>query len=101
MQSIALLSITADDFKAIVREAVSQVLAEKSSVKETTPPQADELLTREQTAEMLHVSLLTLRNYSRKGLLHPKQIGRRVLYTRADVVAALNTRRYGVRGQGH
>lgn len=92
MQSVALLSVTVDDLKAIVRDAVSQVLAEQGTGNEPAPPSQD-LMTREETAEMLHVSLLTLRNYAKRGLLRPKQIGRRVLYDRTDVIAALNARR--------
>ncbi|MEO6045928.1 MAG: helix-turn-helix domain-containing protein [Candidatus Kapaibacterium sp.] len=52
-------------------------------------PAGNELLTRKEAAELLHVTVLTLRNWEQRNILHPRRISRRVLYMKADVLAAL------------
>src|SRR5689334_15525718 len=86
-----LLSLSPEDLRILVSEAVAQALEQSlpMSIEQKTDAVAgqDGFLTREQTAQELHVSLPTLRNYERRGSLKPQRIGRRVLYRRSDVLA--------------
>jgi len=49
----------------------------------------DELLTRQQVAEMLGVTLCTLWHWDNKDILNPMRIGNKVRYRRSDVEKAL------------
>lgn len=53
------------------------------------PPQPEELLSRKDTAELLRITLPTLREYTRRGLVKGYRIGARVRYRRSEVLAAL------------
>ena len=50
---------------------------------------SDELLTRQQVAEMLSVTLTSLWHWDKKDILKPVRIGSKVRYTRSSVEAAL------------
>ena len=49
----------------------------------------DELLTRQQVADMLTVTLTTLWHWEKKGILTPIRIGNKVRYLRSDVEKSL------------
>lgn len=52
-----------------------------------TPP--EELLTREEAAQLLGITLPTLREYTNRGLVTGYRIGTRVRYKRSEVVNSL------------
>ncbi len=89
MQAFTMLPITIDDLRAMIRLAVAEALEEKLGSQEKKDT-AEEYISREEAAALLRVSLLTLRNYAKRGVLKPRQIGRRVLYSRRDIDAALS-----------
>jgi hypothetical protein len=88
---LVLLSLTPDELRQLIFEAVAQVIDRSlplpidSSNKAVTQ---DDLLSREETAKLLRVSLPTLRNFELRGELKPRRIGRRVLYSRSDILNA-------------
>ena len=49
----------------------------------------DKLLTRQETAEMLSISLVSLWDWSRKDLIPAYRIGNKVRYKKSEVLAAL------------
>jgi hypothetical protein len=49
----------------------------------------DKLLTREQTAEMLSISLGTLWSWSKKGILISYRIGNKIMYKQQEVYESL------------
>lgn len=91
MEPIGFLAITLPELRGIVREAVNEVLAAREPKQQQSKdesPQYD-LLTRKETAALLHVSVLTLRKWEIRGVLRPRRVSRRVLYVRSEVLAAL------------
>lgn len=85
-----------------VPECVSQTLDEVRELKKfllayiaTSSPNKgidiDELLTPEQTAELLKVSKVTVWQWSKPkpGILTPRRIGNQVRYLRSEVMAAV------------
>ncbi|MCB9001678.1 MAG: helix-turn-helix domain-containing protein [Bacteroidales bacterium] len=87
MQNI-IFSIPEPEFKTIIRDAVLNAIVEfapKQQVKETTP----ELLTRAETAEYLGVSLPTLNDWTKHGIIKGYRIAGRVRYKRPDIENAL------------
>mgnify|MGYP000117897483 CR=1 FL=1 len=51
-------------------------------------PESEVLLTRKQTADFLSVTLVTLNEWTKLGLIKSGKIGRRVYYKKSDVIAA-------------
>ena len=49
----------------------------------------DELLSREQTADLLKISLPTLLDWRKKGIVKPYKLGNRVYYKRAEIMETL------------
>jgi len=89
MEPLTLIAVTPDQLRMLIANAVSEALATLRPQEQSSS--TDEYLTREEAAQMLHISLPTLRNHARRGLLHPHRIGRRVLYARSDVEMALKS----------
>lgn len=77
--------------------AVEEILERLSNLEEKLndihrnfqPKEPVELLTREETAKYLKVSLSTLWHWSKKGILPSYGIGNRVYYKRSEVVSRL------------
>lgn len=73
---------------AEVRAAMSEAI-ERLAVQAPTNHQSNDLLTRRETADYLHVTLVTLYEWERRGILMPMRIGRRVLYRQTEVDRAM------------
>ncbi len=96
-QQVIQINLTPDQLGELVQKAV------RSELANYTPPAPEgsdlpEWLTRKQAAEWLQVSLTTLHDWAkdtddRPAVLVPLKINGRVLYRRADVLAALKESR--------
>lgn len=53
------------------------------------PDYKEELLTRQETAQMLSMSLVTLGKYTKLGILPSYRIGSKIRYKKKDVLQAL------------
>jgi len=49
----------------------------------------DVFLTKKEVADLLKVTICTVDNYSRSGILKPLGIGRRVLFRKTDVINSI------------
>ena len=73
-----------------VLDKLSNLEEELRAIKENFQPKEPvELLTREETAEYLKISLSTLWHWSKKGILPSYGIGNRVYYKRRDIENSL------------
>ena len=80
------------DFESLQEQVqnLTNVVSELSEKIEIDKKQ-DRFITREETSKMLGgVSLTTLSNWSKSGLLVPSKIGGRVLYKESDILSNLN-----------
>lgn len=73
-----------DDVRAVVRHELSNVPTG------TTTSAVDELLSISETAEMLGVTVQTVHDWKRRGLLKYHKLGSRSYIKKADVLAALS-----------
>ncbi len=81
---------TKEDLKNILIEVLNE------NKQETPTPQDNELLTRNETAKMLGVSLVTLNNWSKRGIIQSYRINTRIRYKRGEILQSLNTvKKYG------
>lgn len=84
MESTILQHVSVSELKELIAEAVA------AQVKHLTPQQTDpELLTRAQVAGILGISLPTLNEWTKTGVIPALRIGSRVRYKKPDVYAAL------------
>ena len=75
-----LISMIRDAFKEELNEYLKQLGKEGDNNK---------LLSRIEVAELLRISLSTLNNYKKSGILKCHRIGNRVLYNKGEVMEAL------------
>ena len=85
-----ILPVDREELTRLIRQGIDAALDERLPKQdEASSTSSTDLLSREETAELLHVSLSTLRKFEKSGQLVPCRIGRRVLYRADDVTAAL------------
>ncbi|KAB5488912.1 helix-turn-helix domain-containing protein [Flagellimonas hadalis] len=86
---------------ADIRQVVEEVLETKLSKLSSHPPQSQNiLLTRKETAKLLCISLPTLNDWTKTGIVKAHRIGNRVLYKEQEVLEALNEVRTLKTGRG-
>jgi excisionase family DNA binding protein len=75
----------------IFREIVSTEFQKANNVIQLSPePEMDELLTRNETANLLKVSTTTLYNWNNDKTLPAQKIGNRVYYQKSLIMNKLN-----------
>ena len=87
------------DLNALLQDtiAVSRSMASDSVKEEVLPSMADEYVTRQQAAKILHLDVSSLWRLEKSGRLVPcRASDRRVLYRKADLEAYLNSKKGGV-----
>ncbi|MEB8328315.1 helix-turn-helix domain-containing protein [Flavobacteriaceae bacterium KMM 6897] len=73
-----------------VLEKITSIQQELEDIKKNLQPKEPmELLTREETAEYLKISLSTLWHWSKRGILSSYGIGNRVFYKRSEIESSL------------
>lgn len=73
------------DFEQVVRKIVSQMQVDRQTSKDEK-----QAYTRDETAELLDVSLTTLHNWNKQGIFKPSaKVGKRVYYSKDEVLARL------------
>ena len=74
------------DIRALISEAVAEQFKKHQPQQEKEPVK---ILTRKETANILGVSLPTLNEWTKTGVIQGTRIGSRVRYRMSDVEAAL------------
>ena len=94
-----LTPISLAEIETVIKNAVAEILAQQGNKPQAEP---GELITREQTAQILRVSLPTLHNWTKSGLLQSYKIATRVRYKREEVMRIFQNselKRYGRHSQ--
>ncbi len=82
MEPILLNGINLSDIKKVLRE----VLEEKSNdFAKPVKSEDQEYLTRKEVAKLLKISLTTLNDWSKQGIVQAYRIGNRVLYKKKEI----------------
>jgi excisionase family DNA binding protein len=95
MNDLILSSLSLAEFKTVISEAVK---CEVEKINFHKPEHPTEYITRKQTAEILGISLPTLNDWSKKGIIPSYRIASRVRYKKAEVLNSVNkvqTIKYG------
>lgn len=88
MQNIVLSPIPLNELKTVIGETVKNEFAKQAAAQPPTKEYA-EFLTRKETAKLLTVSLPTLSEWTKRGLITGYRISCRVRYKRSEVETAL------------
>lgn len=86
MEKLVLTPIPLTD---LVGEIARAVRAEMDATPKAGTAAPEELLTRMEAAELLGITLPTLRDYTNRGLVTGYRIGTRVRYKRSEVIDGL------------
>ena len=87
-QSFITFQMSPDEFRGMIDEAIERTV--RPMIEQAVqPPHTPKLLTRQQTARFLSVSLPTLHEWTMAGKITASRIGTRVRYYQTDVEAAL------------
>ncbi len=84
-ENIILSSIPMDQLELVISEAI-----QREFLKLTNQPQPDrtEFITRQETAQILNVSLVTLNEWTKNGTLQGYRIGSRIRYKKNEVLSS-------------
>ena len=89
MQSSILIQTSPDELVEAIKQVVQLEIA-KIGNQTTTSTDHREVLTRKETAELLGVSLVTIHDWSRSGIIHPYKLGNRTYFKRSEIMEVLN-----------
>jgi excisionase family DNA binding protein len=78
-----------DAFIQEIKNALKEELEEVQASNQKESSKVEEYLNRQDTCSFLHCSLATLYNYQKSGRLPSLKIGRKVLFKKSDIIAAL------------
>ena len=95
MQSIQLVQVTPSELVNLINEELRSHI-ENLSNQLSKHPQEKEILSRKDCAELLGVSLVTLHDWNKKGIITPYKLGNRTFYRRSEILETLsnsNTKR--------
>lgn len=85
MKNIMIEGTSMVEFQQKIEEIISTCLGQI----EIREKENLEYLTRQQTADFLQVSLVTLNNWSKKKILTPHRMGNRVYYKMQDILNSM------------
>lgn len=85
IQETILISLPLDQLETLVQNAIGKAIKEYSLTLQKEQESKPEYLTRKQIAEKLHLSLGTLDQYVKKGLINSYTIGHRVLFKSDEI----------------
>jgi hypothetical protein len=84
---VQIVTTTTEELKSMIAETVKTEMSKFAGMQNVQPK--NEFLTRQQTAEKLHISLSTLDTYTKLGILNAKRMGKRVLYSADDITDSM------------
>lgn len=88
MENVILSTYSPEELTGIINTAVQEAVKSiKTAPKEK---QGETLLSRKETAKKLKISLVTLNDWSKRGVIQSYIIGGRVLYKESEIEKSLN-----------
>ncbi|MGY6522425.1 MAG: helix-turn-helix domain-containing protein [Mongoliitalea sp.] len=88
MQNVILSTYTPEELTGMINNAIKEAV--KDIKPQESAPTSEKLLTRKETADKLKISLVTLNDWTKRGLIQSYIIGGRVLYKEKEIEASLN-----------
>ncbi|HET8885455.1 MAG TPA: helix-turn-helix domain-containing protein [Salinimicrobium sp.] len=80
-------NVDPEEYKREILSGVQKQLERFS--KNFTPKEPNQWITRKEVSELLGVSLVTIHDWSKKGILHPYKMGNRVRFKLSEIERSL------------
>jgi excisionase family DNA binding protein len=90
MADALLIQISKDELKALIQEAVKDVVKERQPVK-VVQPDADPLLKIGEICKILQVSKVTIHQWKKQGKIPFHRISNRIFFKRSEILESLKT----------
>lgn len=87
MHKQIIINIPLDEFGDYCKVLFAEVLEKHTQLQQKC--NVPELLTKQETAELLNVSLSSVHNYTKQGRLIAQRVGNRILYSREQILQSL------------
>jgi excisionase family DNA binding protein len=87
MENVIFSQLSIDEFKTVISNTVRD---EMQKICVSPPKPETEFITRQETAEILGISLPTLNEWTKQGIIIGYRIATRVRYKRAEILNAVN-----------
>lgn len=92
MEKIMLSPITLDELATVIKMTVKR---EFETINNSQKPEPDnDYLSRKETCKILGISLPTLNDYTKRGLVPSYRIGARIRYKKEEVLNSLSQRHF-------
>jgi hypothetical protein len=90
MGTIQLIQVTPTELADLISESVKAQLKELyQELKESPKTEEAEFISRKETAELFKISLVTVHEWSKLGLIKPYKLGNRTYYKRSELLEKL------------
>jgi hypothetical protein len=89
MDNLILTTHTTEQLTGLISQAVQEAIKKSITVSPNTVP-SEKLLTRKETADKLKISLVTLNDWTKRGMIQSYLIGGRVLYKDSEIEGSLH-----------
>ena len=91
MENLILTKITVEELSQMITNAVNEAVNEAvKNIKIDQPVTSNqELLTRKEVADKLKISLVTLNDWTKRGMIQSYAIGGRILYKASEINSKL------------
>jgi hypothetical protein len=88
---IQLIQVSPQHLADLISESVNAQIKDLFLSSEQSPPKRDEtFLTRKETALFFNISLYTIHDWMRKGIIKPYKAGNRTYFKKAELIEVLN-----------
>ncbi|WP_340153443.1 helix-turn-helix domain-containing protein [uncultured Marivirga sp.] len=90
MKKQILISMSVEEFQAVINQVLQEALASLKPSEEPKKNNNYQLLIRNEAAEFLKITLVTLSDWSKRNIIQAHYLGGRVYYVREELSKALN-----------
>lgn len=87
METVQFISTSPNALANLIDEKIQERLQEL--IKELQPKEPEEFLNRKETAQFLKISLVTLHQWTNKGILKAYKFGNKTYFSRKEIVSQL------------
>ena len=85
MENLILTTFTSDELRKLIKDSITEVLAERFPVKEET--EHTKLMSVKETSELLKISVQTIYGYTAKRLIPFAKKGKRLYFNSKELLA--------------
>jgi DNA-binding transcriptional MerR regulator len=83
MKRILFEGSSSEEFIGMLCAKIREIVDSSKQLEQQEP---EALLTRQDAADMLQITLQTLHNWTKEGVLTPRYLGRRVYYKKSEII---------------